>query len=311
MDPLTLAIMGIGTVSQMAGGATATRQANRNLANQMRMHDQNMRLAKGRRTDAYGNATYFDDATGQWVTELTPMQKALIRAGEYEQLQGLTEDASRNRRARRRQEVIGRNSAEDYNRLLAEFRYSPVKSEDMIFDEISRLLASSRDIPDPGAGRQALRQGRPIVTQNQTRQRNSMAERQLLARKAAMEEFNARSNAKNQRLLPALEFMRQGVGQGGGAGFNFSDTPGRLDQTQDSMSKLIASVGTSGADNLLRAGEGLTKARQSQYPTMTDFARMYAATTGKSRGGVPRSNTAASSTQYDGRTLDDLLYGDG
>lgn len=293
MDPISLALMGGTALTQFLGGAAGRAEQQRALAEQMRQFDQQMRFAKAARTDAYGNTVRFDDATQRWLTDLTPTQRALLRAGEHEQFLGLTEDAARNREARRRMATIGAQSAEDYNRESAAYRYGPQKSEDQIINELTQLVGRGRTAGNNTFLRQRLRQGRPNVFSNtgpETFGPNS-ADDSLRIRRAALEELGVRNNLRNQRLQP-LGFFREGAGAGGGAPLNFDNQSNELSGTQDKMAQLIASVGKSGADNLLQARQGIAKATQSMFPTMSDGARTIAAL----RRGTPGVRSGRAST---------------
>lgn len=299
IDPITGVLTAGTLIGNLIQGQAAKKAAQRALAQQMAMHAEQMRFAKSGRTDAYGNRVRYDEGLGEWITDLTPQQRANLKAGEREQFLGLTEDAARNRQARRRAGAIGESSAEDYNTNLAEFRYGPRKSEDSIFNEISTLIARERSRPDVAGQRLRARMGSPLVTPNSSsRGSDRSVSDALTARKAALEEYGARESGRNSRLLPALDFFRQGASGGGGAPINYSNINDSTNKSQDAMAQLIASVGASGAGNIGKAQAGLTEATGKQFPSLGDSARMIAALRGTSlRGGGVSSKRPSTSRQ--------------
>ena len=70
------------------------------------------------------------------------------------------------------------------------------------------------------------------------------------------------------------------------------------------MAQLIAGVGKAGADNILQASSGVTKAVGSQFPSMGDTARLISALRG-----VPGRVTPKASSTYWSKNDDDLASG--
>lgn len=312
MEPITMALIAGSIGTNLIGGQQAKGQAREALAEQMRQFDAQMRFGQAARTDAYGNVVRYDPVLNKWITELTPMQRQVTKAGEREQFMGLTEDAARNREARRRQEKIGKSAAQDYESQSAGFRYGGPPSESAIYDQISRLLANRRAEPNVAQNRLTARMGAPIVTAANAPRGPSSADDALTARKMALDEFMQRQGAHSNRYLPAMKFFAEGAGGGGGAQFGFSDTGKTTGATQDAMAQMIAGIGKSGAEGLLSAGKNLTDATGKQFGTMgADVARILAASRPRGTGG--KVEPIASSTSYTGGTsdfnLDDLLAG--
>lgn len=314
IDPVSGGLAAAGLVMQLFQGQQAKKAAAQARADALGMHHDNLRFGKSSRTDAYGNTVRYDDDLAQWFTDLTPMQKKLLSAGEHEQFLGLTEDAGRNRSARRRQADIGESSAQDYNTQLAGFRYGPQKSEQSIFDEISNLVARARSAPNAQRTRQQLRQGRPIVQASDSGSAHDDAATALATRRAALDEFTTRNNSRNSQYLPALGFFREGAGGGGGAPISFDNQSDELGKTQDSMAQLIGQLSQSGASNMLKAGQDVTESIGTQFgkAPLTDSARMIAALRGQPLRGAGTKAVGTKGGLDDSynykRSLDDLIY---
>lgn len=316
MDPLSLAIAGGGVISSLIGGNEAKKASQAALAQQLRMFEEQMRFAKAGRTDAYGNKISFNDALNEWITQLTPQQKRLLSAGERESLLSLTEDAARNRNARRRQEGIGKSATEDYNTLAARYHNRGTPSEGAILDDLTSLIAYA----DRGGGNQALNQslrtggsrvrsGPPAASGG-----SNLGANLLKARQAALDEYTTRAQGRNSELLPGMQFFAGQAGGGGGAPITYSDTPKALSGTQDAMAQLIAQVGQAGAANVGKAQQGVVEATSKQFPSITDASRLITSLRGQpTRYGSSKSGVApiASSTSWeaDSNWLDSLLAG--
>jgi hypothetical protein len=119
-------------------------------------------LAKAARTDAYGNTVRYAPGQG-FVTELNPIEKAILEAGQSERLMRATTDMQRNRGALneqydRRDQFAGA-AADD----LREYRYGDRQSEESLQSLYGAIAkrALDRGTTDftNAAGRQALRAG--------------------------------------------------------------------------------------------------------------------------------------------------------
>lgn len=328
MDPFSLALAAGGLVSSFAQGGRANDIAQENLDFQRKQAGDQLRFAKGGRTDAYGNQTTFDDALNRWITTLTPEQQRLVKAGEHEQLLGLTEDASRNRNVRERAFARGQGAEQDFNSAVAGYRYDQPHSEDAIMNEISNLITQSRGTGDRAeaalASRQGIRQAGnlPAVYTNYTGGTGGgagvrLAENMLKAREAARTEHSSRVQDHNSRYLPAIQQFNSLAGGGGDAKFSFSDTPANIDSQTQNLSKLVSDAyKTGGSEVNSAAGTGVKAANVG--PGMGDFTKLIAALkpdkakTGDPGffGGNPGSNTLLSPSTYGNRNWTQDDYGD-
>ena len=112
MDPVTAAILGLGTV---AGGVSSLFAGNqqRNLSlqalmDQRRIAQQQYELQTAGQTDARGNRVYYGGPGVGWVSDATPGTRALLGAEDREKMQQFTQDAPLRREALQRGARQGR-----------------------------------------------------------------------------------------------------------------------------------------------------------------------------------------------------------
>lgn len=243
-----------GIASALAQNAATQAQTNlgyQNLAFQKQNARDQRQLATAGRTDAYGNRVDFDDVLNEWITQLTPTQQQLLKAGEREQLLSLTEDAAQNRQLRRQQFARSQQAGDVYDKLLADFLYEEPPSEESIRGDYQRLLGSEEErATREGAevlGGQALRLGRGADIQSiiknvaETLGRGA-GQRAIAARTGAFGESQSRESAHLSEFLPAL---RQFAGIQDAVGQNapiFSDVNQQVQGTQGEMLRAIASA---------------------------------------------------------------------
>lgn len=307
MEPLTGMLMGGTILGGLFDNAEKKRQAAENLAFQKWLANEELKLAKSSRTDAYGNTVRYDDALDKWLTDLTPQQQALMRAGEREQLQGLTTDAARNRVIRERAYNRGMDASEDYNRARADYQYGYNPSEGAINDQLTSLIMRGRGAGGGSAGdtRKFIRQrgNLPVVSSGGGGNSgvSSVANALLQARSGALGERGTRQQQRNMRLpeLQSLAAMSDS-GSGGGAPFPNFD---KLFGAEGDMSK-----GALGA--MEAGGKGVGSAYKDAIGIKSPFdlgntAKMIAALRGSPTGKV---SPIASSTSIDNRDLDSIMY---
>jgi hypothetical protein len=298
MEPFTLALLGGTALGGIYNSSRANSLARENLAYQKERDRQQMRFGQASRQDAYGNVNRYDAALNKWITDLTPAQLALMKAGEHEQTLALTEDAGRNRETRRRAYQRGQDAAEDYNRELAAFR-SDTPSEGSIMSDLTGLIMRSRG---GGGGRvntnNFLRQGGnlPVVSGGGGGSGvQDVAEALLEARRGALGEKGQRIQMRNSR-LPILQNFAAMSDAGGSGNVPFPNF-GSYNQVQDQMSDTMMKALESGAKNIGNAYALRTK-NAKIFPDISDFAKGYTAL----RGG--KAQPIASSTTYDSNDYD-------
>src|SRR6185295_5674901 len=113
LDPVSATLTAGSVIGNLIGGAQSRRQAAENLAFQKWLANEELRMGQASRVDAMGNTVRYDKALNKWVTDLSPEQFKLSKAGEHEQLLNLTDDAARNRQIKERAFRRGMDSSED------------------------------------------------------------------------------------------------------------------------------------------------------------------------------------------------------
>lgn len=279
IDPITGGLMAAGLVGQLIQGQEAKKQSREALAFQMMQARNQERFAKAGRVDPFGNVTKFDDVLNQWITELTPRQRAIIQAGEREQLLGLTGDAEMNRSARRRQSRIGQRSSDTFDQLIGQLSSAP--SEKGSMGELTGLLARARfGGSGPESGRQSLRQRGNVRVSSGPRASSGgisdLAQILLQARSGAASEAGSRRNSMAS-VLPALQTLAGMSGGGGNAPMQFSTLPQSSASTEADMAGGLLNALKSGAAGVQDAYGLATKATASQFPNTGDMARLISA----------------------------------
>lgn len=268
--------MAIGSIFAGLLSAMSAAQANQSATNlgyeqlnfQKQLARDQRRLATAARTDAYGNTVSFDELLNKWITDLTDTQEQILRSGEREQLLSLTEDAERNRATRRRQEDRALASEDVFDRLLSEYQFEQPPDEDAIRGELNPLIGATREEGlkrgSSALAGQAARLGRggdlaSILKRTNDELGSSLSNDLLKTRGAAFNESTARSGAHESKYLPALRQFAQFMDAVGGAPQLFSDAPGRVSQTQDSMLSAIMNAMGSEASNVGNAYNNLAR----------------------------------------------------
>jgi hypothetical protein len=308
MEPITMALMAGTAGANFLTGARANRNAEESLAFQKWLANEEMRMGQASRTDAMGNTVRYDKALNKWVTDLTPFQNQLSKAGEHEQYLNLVNDAARNRQVRERAFQRGSDAGEDYNRELAGYRYNQGPGEDAIRGQLTDLILRSRQGQNGGGGNpnNFIRQrgNLPVVSSSKGPSSgvSDVASAMLEARQGALGERGQRDQQRSSRYLPAMQHFAATMDAGGGAPVKFPDFS-YLDKTQSGA-----------ADDALKAFGQAGKGVESAYTNLTNASKLsqinpaqYATflrggTTAK--GGV---SPIASGTSVDNRSIDDII----
>jgi len=143
--PLIGGITGlIGAMMQAQAQAQANQMNWRNLQFQQQQANKGNRLATATRTDAYGNKMSYDELLNEWINQLTPTQESILKAGEQEQYRTLTEDATRQREARRAQEGRSKEAGKEFDKALVGYRYDQPPSEGKAQADLVQSLLINR-----------------------------------------------------------------------------------------------------------------------------------------------------------------------
>lgn len=273
-----------GTLAQNAANRDALNYQYANLAFQKQQAREQNRLAQAARTDAYGNEMRYDRYLNKWITDLTPTQEAIIRAGEREQRLNLTEDAKRNRDVRRRKEVRSKQAESDYTDALAEYRYGGPASEKAIRALIGRQMriANARGVGQDKRNKigEALRKDRGELLPNILRLADDTTSKvnasvPLQSRQAALQEFISRSNKHNTdstNKLNTFANIANGVDQ---VGITPSNVPATLAGTQSEAFRGIADAIQRASANVGNAYQTLSGAA-GQAPDFSGLANALA-----------------------------------
>jgi hypothetical protein len=287
--------------------AEARKQAAANLAFQKWLANEQLRLGQASRTDAYGNAVRYDKALNKWVTELSPMQQRIAKAGEHENLLGLTEDAARNRVVKERAFRRGGQAEEDYNKASAGYRYGQGPSEEAIRDDLTGLIMRARSGQSSGGNTRSFIRQRgnlPVVSGSAEPSDgvSGVAQALLQARQGALGERGTRNQQTSSRYLPAMQQFAATMDAGGDANVQFPNFSG-LFNAQDQMANDAFGAMASAGKGVQGAYGLSTKAATSGMPGLGDTTRLIAALRG-----APVKGTAATAAP-DTRSLDDIIYG--
>jgi hypothetical protein len=216
MDPMSLALSGVGLIKGFMDQAAAKKAASENYAAQMQnltnsliearanqsqvnqLQQDRLSSAGALREDQFGNTTYYDPSQGRFVTNYSPIQKDIIRGGQERQYRAQTR---------------GAQASEDYNRLRGEYLYRQPEDEDQIRSEIMNLLSQARGTSEQQINqlmnRFNMRTSGNIVslTPNETGPSygQDLAEMLLKARGSALDESIKRKQAHQSEYLPALK----------------------------------------------------------------------------------------------------------
>lgn len=302
MDPISIALAGGGLLGGLVQGQQAKNQARQNQEMQQALADEQLRFAKSARTDAYGNRVYYDNATGEWKTDLSPEQQRISSASQAEQLHGLTADAQQNRAVRDAAFQRGRRAGDAYDRASAGYQYGAGPSEGAIEDQLQRLLVTSKF----GAGSTApvgnirTTGNLPFVRSGPSTpgadNLSSLADTLVKARSGALNEFGQRASTNASKYLPAIQQYGRDASGGGGAPINFDTEPDKLRSTEDSASKGLLGASQNIDKNLGAASNQLTTAIGKQFPTGDMFKALSAygkgGTAGKTNMGTSTDMTA-------------------
>lgn len=278
MEPFSAGLGGLQFLLSLQSMMNSTSLAQQNLQWQKQQAAEQKRLGTATRVDSHGNKQYYDEATNTWKTQLSPMQQAIQDATSTEQYRTLTEDAQRNRQARKRQAAASESAVTPYNQAIQEYLNNPTASEGSIRSEISTLgsLANQDKAKENQSTtiRQALRMGRggsipSIIKAVNDASGREVSNNLLSARQQALQEFQSRDTARNSKYLPAISQWQSIINNGGGsAPIRFSNDSAQLDNVQNQQASQLLSAIQSGNSGINSAYGKLVSA-SSKTPDLS------------------------------------------
>lgn len=283
MDPLSVGIGGAQLLLSIQNMMNGTSIANQNMQFQRQQAAEQKKLGQASRVDAQGNKQYYDPDTNTWKTQLSPIQEAIMKAGETEQYRSLTEDAARNRQLRTRQAQRSEDAVSPYNKAIQEFLNNPTQSEGSIRNEIATLTSLSN--AEKGKTGQAdlirtgLRMGRgadipAIVKATDDRAGQTVADTLLKSRGQAQQEHGQRESQRQSAYLPIIQQLSQTIDAGGGsAPQRFSNLNSELSASQNAQTSQMLSAIQAANSGINQASRTSIAASQNK----PDFSGLLAA----------------------------------
>lgn len=296
MEPFSLALGGVQALLGLQNMMNSSSIAAQNLAFQRQQADKQERLSEATRYDSYGNKQYYDPASNTWKTQLSPMQQAIQDAGQSEQYRSLTEDAQRNRQARKRQADAAESAVSPFNKAVQEYINNPVQSEGSIRNDISTLgaLANQDQAKTNQADviREALRMGQggnvpSIIKSVNDATGRSVANNLLSARQQALQEFNTRQTQRNNNYLPAIQQWQSLINNGGGgAALNTQSQTQALDNMQNNQASAMLQALQNANSNINSASSSYATAAGKQ----PDFSGLIKALTANTKAQTSKTS---------------------
>jgi hypothetical protein len=285
-DPLSGLLAGGTAIASIIQSGNAYDQQQKNIEFQKWLANEELKMGKASRTDAMGNTVRYDPGLNAWVTDLSPTQRALSKAGEHEQLLSLTDDAAKNRNIRERAYTRGQTANDDYNRARADYAYGYNPSEGAITNDISDLLLRSRSgkVGNDGPNKFLRQRGNlPVINSGagNTGGVSGVADALLQARQAAIGERGQRQQQRTAR-LPEMQSLAAMSDAGGGGNVSFPNFD-KLFASEGDQSKQLLGAAEAGGKGIESAYGNLAKLKNPL--DMGDMAKMIAAMRGGSSQG--------------------------
>lgn len=267
--------------------------------NETRRNNQAMEtLARAPRTDAFGNTTGYRMGEG-FVTELSPLQQALIDQQQNEQFRQFSQDAPRNRAAIERRDARSRQGHDLFMETLQQ-RERPLERGEVVGRSVLDAMDIRNSMNTQGnrnLANIAVRGGGnlPLEDLQQVARHGSgapsLAETLVAARESGEDRFVQRDNERNNSLFSTLSALGGIAGDTANAPVNFNNETGRLagEQGQGVSQLLQVLQGNAGRINeafrnlqniagntvnvspLFEALQGLVDNRQQQQQQQQEF----------------------------------------
>lgn len=250
------------------------------------------RFAQAGRQDAYGNETVYDRGLNKWLTNLTPMQKEIMQAGEKEQRLQLTKDAPEARKIRTAVQKRSKEAIEPYTQAVNAYRYAQPPSEASIRNDLTQLMATNlmakskadqallmRSAARLGTGAKAEEIINAVDQQMGDKQKNTL----LQARQGAVQEAAARQAAHEAKYGPQIKMWADLMAAGG----NIPDMPkfsqsGDLSTAISNQNQAMQQAFRAGTEGVSGALGGVASAA-GKSPDFSGLAKILASI--KSGGG--------------------------
>jgi len=189
-----------------------------NLYEQKRQARERETLAKATRSDAYGNKVKYVPGQG-FVTDVTPLTRAILGSQQKEQLAQFRDDAPRNRDAAIRIDKRSKQAGEVFDEKFNKYRYRREKTEEeYVAEAIRNAIDSQRESGDNGGNellaRSILRAGNSGMARNlyaaskESKTTPSLSQLIADAKKQGKQQFLAERGAENQVAFSELEGIR-------------------------------------------------------------------------------------------------------
>lgn len=308
-DPFSATLAAGSAVGSVLSSAAQQRANAENLAFQKWLANEELRMGQASRTDAMGNTVRYDKALNQWVTDLSPEQFKLSKAGEHEQLLNLTDDAAKNRVIRERAYTRGMGANDDFNRARADYNYGYNPSEGAVTNDIADLILRSRSgkVGDDGPNKFLRQRGNlPVINSGagNTGGVSGVADALLQARSAGLNERGQRQQQRQSK-LPEMQSLAAMSDAGGGNPVQFPNFNNLFASEGDQSKQLLGAAEAGGKG----VGSAYTNISKQKNPfDLGDTARLISALRGQPAKAGAKVEPIASSTSLDDRSLDDIMY---
>ena len=209
---LSTALGGLDLFSQIMANKKRLALEQAALNETRRSNMANEQLAKAGSIDANGNRVRYIEGLG-FVSEPSAVTKAILDAGNREQLANLREDQPRERAAAVRMDQRSQNADTEYRKAFDKYRYGDKRTEAQdVGDEVLATIADRESAAsDPNAYMQAVRSGDPNALQalyTQNGKRSSLFSAILRAKQRGRAQYLAEKNAGDQNTFGELGQLR-------------------------------------------------------------------------------------------------------
>lgn len=252
MDPTLF--LGLGqTILNMGAEKKKQALAQASLNETRRSNMESEKLAKASQTDAMGNKVRYIDGIG-WVSEASPIVKAILDAGAREQLTNLREDQPRERAAAIRQDNRSQTAGSAYSKAFDKYRYGKQPNEaEAQADEVLATVADREYNPaSAGAFNQAIRTDNPQLLRalygSEQGNKGSLTAALIRAKRAGTGQYLAEKGARDQAAFGEMGQLRSVADGTPDSAPQYSNANDELAGRQsNAMSQLISVISNNGS----------------------------------------------------------------
>ena len=267
MDPTVF--LGLGQMILDIGARKKQQALQQAALNETRRSNmESEKLAKAGQTDAMGNKIRYVEGLG-FVSEASPIVKAILDAGAREQLANLREDQPRERAAAIRQDQRSQSADSAYGRAFDKYRFGNQPTESGAqSDEILATVADREYNPNGAqALDQALRTDNPQLLRalygSENGNKGSLTAALIRAKRTGTGQYLAEKGAKDQATFAELNNLGNIANGTSDSSPQYSDANERLSgQQSDAMSRLISLISSNGS----KTASALNNAANSVSP---------------------------------------------